>query len=115
MKPPVPGTAACMYDRGEYHSASPVVVMMSSTETFFWASLAGSTITCNCSSRCPQMATFATPGTPISLGTIVHLASTDMFMSDIVFEDRPIIMTRPEEDVGCSICGGLETLARSAV
>src|SRR5947209_15384697 len=63
--------------------------------------------TCICQSRWPQMATLATPGTPIKRGLIVQRASTDIWMGDTAFEDSPIVMTRLVADTGWSMAGGL--------
>src|SRR5438445_10071375 len=62
--------------------------------------------TCICQSRCPQMATLATPGTPIKRGLSVQRASTDIWMGDTAFEDSPIVMTRLVADTGWSMAGG---------
>jgi hypothetical protein len=55
------------------------------------------------------METFATPSSPSRRGTIVHLASTDISIGDMVFDVTPIIRTRLIDDNGWSILGGFET------
>ncbi len=107
--PPVPGVEASTKLSGDTHSALPVVVSTWSSETPRFRSRSGSTWTWSCWSRSPQMATLATPGTPIRRGRIFHRASTDIWISDRSLEVRPIIMTRLVEEVGWSITGGLET------
>ena len=57
----------------------------------------------------PQMATFATPGTPIRRGLIVQRAITDCSIGETRSEDSPIISTRLDDDSGWSSVGGFET------
>jgi hypothetical protein len=57
----------------------------------------------------PQMATFATPGTPIRRGFTVQRAITDCSMGDKSGDDRPIMSTRLDDDRGCRSVGGAET------
>src|ERR1700756_4127939 len=52
------------------------------------------------------MATFATPGTPISRGLIFHRASTDMSMGDTDEDDSLIMAIRPSAAVGWIMIGG---------
>ena len=74
----------------------------------------GSTSTCNCRSRWPQIATLATPGMAISRGRIVHLASvlnsTCVRLSDVM----PIFMIRLRDDRGDSMTGGRATVGSCA-
>src|SRR3954452_9814217 len=109
MNPPVPGVDASTNDSDDTHSELPVVSKTCSSETFLSASRFGSTCTCSCRSRCPQMETFATPGTPISRGWTVQRASTDMLMCDTDFDERLMIITRFEDESGCNMSGGLDT------
>ena len=55
------------------------------------------------------MDTFATPGTPIRRGRIVQRAITDFSIGDSSFEESAIIITRLDDDSGCSIVGAFET------
>jgi hypothetical protein len=55
------------------------------------------------------MATFATPGTPMSRGRIFQRASTDMFTWDTSCEDSPIMATRLADASGWIMIGGLPT------
>ena len=55
------------------------------------------------------METFATPGTPIKRGTIVHRARTDISIKESSSDDKPIFSTRLVDDRGLSIAGGFET------
>ena len=48
----------------------------------------------------PQMATFATPETPIRRGLTVQRAMTDRSIADSRSEDSPIINTRLDDDRG---------------
>ena len=59
------------------------------------------------------MATLATPGTPVSRGTMFHCACTDMSTSGTDLELRPTFMMRLAEETGCNSSGGLETLGRA--
>ena len=79
------------------------------SETFASLSFFGSTCTCNCLARSPQMETLATPGTPSRRGMIVQRASTDIWIGVSVFEVTPTISTRLVDESGCRICGGFET------
>src|SRR5438046_1733111 len=56
------------------------------------------------------MATFATPGTPISRGLIFHRASTDISIGDTDEDDSLIMAIRPSAAVGWIMIGGLPTL-----
>src|SRR6201989_2930045 len=56
------------------------------------------------------MATFATPGTPISRGLIFHGASTDRWMGEPDEDDSLIRAIRPSAAVGWIMIGGLPTL-----
>ncbi len=58
----------------------------------------------------PQTATLATPGTPMRRGCTVQRAITDLSIGEMSFEDIPIIITRLDEDSGCSRVGGADTL-----
>ena len=62
----------------------------------------------------PQTATLATPSTPIRRGRSVQRASTELWIGVRLSEERPIIITRLDEDSGCSIVGGLETFGKAA-
>ncbi len=66
----------------------------------------GSTSTCSCRSRCPQMATLATPGTAINRGRTVHRASVVKSICESEDDDMPIFMTRLREESGDMITGG---------
>ncbi len=109
MNPPVPGVDASTNDNGENHSALPVDSMTCSSETPRVRSRSGSTCTWSWRSRFPQMATFATPCTPIKRGAITQRASTDILIGDTLFDETPIIIARFVDDRGSSICGGFET------
>src|SRR5437867_1166331 len=102
MNPPVPGVDASMKLKEDTHSAFPVVSRICSRETCLSLSVLGSTWTWSCRSRWPQIATLATPGTPISRGAIVQRDSTDIWIGDKVFDDSPTIITRLVDDMGCS-------------
>jgi hypothetical protein len=77
------------------------------------ASRSGSACTWSWRSRWPQMATFATPDTPISRGRTVQRASTESSIKDSSLDDSPTIMTRLVDDSGWSIWGGLDTRGRA--
>src|SRR5256885_6131899 len=109
MKPPVPGVEASTKLSDDTHSAFPVVSRTWSRDTPRSRGRSGSTRTCSCRSRWPQIATLATPGTPSRRGPIVHLASTDIWIRDRDFEDSPMSMTRLVDDRGWSIVGGFDT------
>ncbi len=113
MKPPVPGVEASRYVSGDTQRALPLVSITCCSDTCAAASLAGSTWTCNCRARSPQMETLATPGTPSRRGTIVQRASTDIWIGDSVFELTPTINTRLVDDSGWRICGGFETFGNA--
>ena len=83
--------------------------MTCNSVTFLSRSWSGSTCTCNCRWRSPQMDTFATPGTPIRRGRIVQRASTDMSISDSLSEVSPIAMQRLAEETGLIMTGGFDT------
>ena len=48
----------------------------------------------------PQMATFATPGTPIRRGRTVQREITDRSIGESCFEESPIINTRLDDERG---------------
>ena len=77
MKPPVPGVDASRKVSGETTWALPAVSTTWLRVTPCRRSRSGSTCTCSCWSRMPQIETLATPGTPISRGRITHRAMTD--------------------------------------
>ena len=108
-KPPVPGEEASTKLSGDAQSAFPVVLMTSVRVTPFSCSRAGSTWTWSCLSRCPQMVTFATPGTAISRGLIFHRASTERSISEMSVAESPTIMTRLVDALGGTMTGGLPT------
>ena len=109
MKPPVPGVEASRKLSGETTCALPAVLMTWLSVTFLSRSRSGSTCTWSCWSRMPQMATFATPGTPIRRGRIVQRAITDRSIGDSSSDESPIISTRLDDDSGWSSVGGSET------
>ena len=82
MKPPVPGVDASRKVSGETHSALPVVRMTWFRATPRSAQPPRVDLDLQLALALPQMATLATPGTPISRGRIVQRASTDMSMGD---------------------------------
>ncbi len=86
--------------------ASRVAVITSCSVTPLARNRSGSTSTCNCRSRCPQMATLATPGMAIRRGRIVHRVSVVRSTCDRVVDDTPIFMTRLSDDSGDKITGG---------
>ena len=57
----------------------------------------------------PRSATFATPGTDISFGRIVHSARTVRSSCESVFDETPIFITRLVDDSGCRMTGGRAT------
>src|ERR1044071_2235881 len=107
MKPPEPGEDASKKVNGETHNAFPVVSTICWRETPLVCNSSGFTNTCSCRSRLPQIATWATPGTPIKRGAMVQRASTDMSIRDRSLEESPTIMNRLAEDNGWIIVGGL--------
>ncbi len=109
MNPPVPGVEASTKLSGDTHSAFPVVLMTWLSETSRCRSFSGSTCTCSCRSRCPQMATLATPDTPIRRGLIFQRARTDMSIRDRSLEESPTTMTLLVDDRGWSMTGAFET------
>ena len=109
MNPPVPGVDASRYVSGETHRALPEVSITCCSETWASLSFCGSTCTCNCLARSPQMETLATPGTPSRRGMIVQRASTDIWMGVSVFDVTPTISALFVDESGCRICGGFET------
>ena len=113
MKPPVPGVEASRKVSGDTQRALPAVSITCRSETFLALSRFGSTCTCSCLARSPQIDTFATPGTPSRRGTMVQRASTDIWIGDSDFESTPTISTRFVDDRGWRICGGLETFGRA--
>ena len=86
--------------------ASRVEVTTSCSVTPLARRRSGSTSTCSCRSRCPQIATFATPGTAISRGRTVHRASVVRSICESDDDDMPIFMTRLSEDSGDMMTGG---------
>ena len=88
----------------------PVVSMIWLWVTPLAASRSGSIWTCSCRSRSPQTATLATPGTPSSLGLMVHRERTDISIRDSFSEDTPIIATRLVADSGWIMTGGFDAL-----
>ena len=92
--------------------ASRVDVTTSCSVTPFACSRSGSTRTCSCRSRCPQIATFATPGTAISRGRTVHRASVVRSICESEDDDMPIFMTRLSEDSGDMMTGGRAAAGR---
>ena len=90
-------------------AASPAARMTASSVTPWARSRSGSTSTWNCWSRWPQMATFATPGTDISLGRIVHSASSVRSICESVFDQTPIFSTRLVDESGGRMTGGRAT------
>jgi hypothetical protein len=100
MNPPVPGVEASRKVSGDTHREFPAVSITWLSETPCCCMRCGSTRIWSCRSRCPQIATFATPGTLSRRGRMVQCASTDISMSDTSFEDRPTIITRLEEESG---------------
>ncbi len=110
MKPPVPGVDASRKDSGETTWALPAVATTWFSVTFLSRRRSGSTWTWSSRSRWPQIATLATPGTPMSAGFIVQRASTPCWIGVSLSDDSPIIITRLAEDSGWSIVGGRETL-----
>src|SRR3989304_8169753 len=58
------------------------------------------------------MDTFATPGTPMRRGTIVHRASTDISIRESFSDVSPIIIQRLVDDIGFSIAGALDTFGK---
>jgi hypothetical protein len=113
MNPPVPGVEASRKVKGDTHRALPVVSTTWLRVTPCSRSRSGSACTWSWRSRWPQMATLATPGTPINRGRIVQRASTDSSIGDSSLDDSPTIMTRLVDDRGWSICGGLDTWGRA--
>ena len=77
-------------------------------------SRSGSTSTCSCRSRWPQIATLATPGTAISRGRIVHSATVVMSICDSVFDVMPIFSARLSDESGDSSTGALRDRRQAA-
>ena len=69
-------------------------------------SRSGSTSTCSCLSRWPQMATLATPGTAINRGLTVQRTIVVISVCDSVGDVMPIFIRRLSDDSGASITGG---------
>ncbi len=90
-------------------TASPLARSTSSSVTPWPRSRSGSTITWSWRSRCPQMATLATPGMAISRGRTVHRISVVSSTWLRTFDVTPIFMTRLVDDSGESITGGRAT------
>ena len=86
--------------------ASRVEATTSCKVTPFARRRSGSTRTCSCRSRCPQIATLATPGTAISLGRTVQRASVVSSTCDSDVDDMPIFITRLSDDSGDMMTGG---------
>ena len=74
----------------------------------------GSICTWSCFSRSPQIGTFATPGTRNRRHRIFQYVVIDRSSMDIVFDVKPIFMTRLVEDSGCSITAGPTPTGRRA-
>ena len=105
-KPPVPMTAPSVYCRIPASTAWPVASITWSRETCSARRRLGFTSTCICFRRSPQIATFATPGTPSSRARIFQYVVIDRSMSDMSFDDRPIFMIRLVAETGGIITGG---------
>jgi hypothetical protein len=115
MKPPVPGVEAFRKLSGDHHKASPLARITSATLVLFFSMRAGSTWTCSCRSRWPQIATLPTPGTLRIRGLIFQRARTERSMSDSVVDDSPTLSTRFVVDTGCSMAGRFDTFGRATV
>ena len=109
MNPPVPGVDASTKLNDDTHSEFAGGFEDLQQRNLLSCNRFGSTCTCSCRSRWPQIATLATPGTPIKRGIIVQRASTPIWIRETSFEDSPIIMTRPVDDRGWSMVGGFDT------
>ena len=114
MNPPVPGDEASRKESGETSRALPAVLMIWLSVTSASSRRCGSTKTCNCRSRKPQVETFATPSTPSSRGVITHLDRMDISIGVSSSDDSFTIATRPVEETGWIICGGFATCGRPA-
>ncbi len=115
MNPPVPGVEALRKVSGETSCALPVVATTCDRLAWCDRSRRGSTRTWSWRSRSPQIATLATPGSPISRGRIVHRARTESWIGVRRRERRPIIIARAVDDTGWSIWGGCATFGRTPV
>jgi hypothetical protein len=113
-KPPVPGVDASTKLSGETHRALPVVSISWVRVTLAACSRAGSTCTCNCRSRWPQIDTCATPGMAMRRGRSCQRASTDISIRLAWSERRASIATRLVEAVGWTMTGGVPTLGSAA-
>ncbi len=100
MNPPVPGFEASRNDRGETSRELPAVAMTCSSVAFSARSRLGSTSTCSWCSRLPQIATFATPSTPVRRGPTTQRANTDISVGVSSLDDISIIATRLFDDSG---------------
>ena len=101
MKPPAPTAVAC-----------PAAATSASRDTWCVRRRSGSTRTCSWRSRCPQMATLATPGIAMSRGRTVHFARIVRSIWESVSEDTPIFITRLMDESGESITGERATAGR---
>ena len=84
MNPPVPGVDASTKLSGETQSALPAVSMTCDRETPLPRSPPGRPAPAAADRGDPRSETFATPETPISRGTIVQRASTDISIGETV-------------------------------
>ncbi len=105
-KPPVPGVEASTKVSGDTHSALPVVLTTCCSEIPLSRSRLGSTWTCSCRSRSPQITTFATPGIPSRRGLMFQCASTDMSVRETSFDESPTIISRLVDESGWIMAGG---------
>lgn len=113
--PPVPIIAPSENCSSPESRASAVTVISWFSVIPFWSSLSGSTWTCSISSRSPQMATFATPGTCIRRWRIRQYDVIDMSMREYSSDDKPIFIARLVAESGCSMIGGLAQRGRPGV
>ena len=109
IQPPVPGADPLRKVNGDTHNESPAAAMMSSWINRASRNRLGSIWTCSCRNRWPQIATFATPGTPVSFGLIVQRAISDSSVGSTCCDEIPIIMKRLVADRGWRMTGGRAT------
>jgi hypothetical protein len=83
---------------GEEICAFAVVSTTCCSVTPLSASRSGSTWTCSWRSRKPQMATFATPGTPSRRGWTVQRAITDFSIGETSSDESPNMSTRLDDE-----------------
>ena len=81
-------------------TASPAAARTSASVTPAARRRSGSTSTCNCLSRWPHTATFATPGTAISRGRMVQRTSSDNCIWSSFVDDSPTFIARLVDDSG---------------